>query len=279
MDSQHQIPGNGGDEITLFCIWQILVARKWVVISPLIIALLLGVFYLLQATKIYESSARVLIGQAGVGRQVENPAVIVQKLVEKYRVYDNTIRTEYPRLLSVAHDKKDTGIIVQIKAVDRTAEGAKLYLEQIIAEILAVQSALYKHEMELRQERLKSLSDRLEAVGTFQKELEKRIAEIDHQDSAQATVLAVEKGGFLKLASDLTREHYILKTEMSAVVFYPTELLGVLHLPQKPIKPKRPLVLLFTGVSGLLLGIVIAFLAEFNQNARQRAQMFKTHRG
>ena len=279
MDNQHQVPGNGRDEISLIGIWQILVARKWVVLSPLIIALLLGVFYLLQATKIYECSARVLIGQAGVGRQVENPAVIVQKLAEKYRVYDKTIRTEYPRLSSVVHDKKDTGIIVQIKAVDTTAEGAKLYLEQVIAEILAVQSALFEHEMELKQERLKSLSARLEAVGAFEEELEKRIAKTDHQDSAQATVLAVEKGGFLKLASDLTREHYVLKTEMSAVVFYPAELLGVLHLPKESIKPKRFFVLLLAGVSGLLLGIVIAFLAEFIQNNRQRTQMFKIQRG
>ena len=50
MDSQQQILGTGRDEITLFDIWQILVARKWVVLSLPIIALLLSVFYLTQAT-------------------------------------------------------------------------------------------------------------------------------------------------------------------------------------------------------------------------------------
>ena len=276
MDSQQQILGTGRDEITLFDIWQILVARKWVVLSLPIIALLLSVFYLTQATELYECSARVMVGQAGVERLVENPAVIVEKLVEKYGVYDKTIIRELPRVSSVVRDKKDTGNIVQIKAVDATASGAKMYLEKVVAEVLARQHALFEQEMEIKQKRLMTLSGRLEGVEDFLQELERRIGLMDRQDPAQATVLAVEKGGFLRLASDLKRERYNLQTEMSTVVFYPAELLGVPHLPQKPIKPKRPLVLLLAGIFGLLLGIMSAFLAEFIFTARQRTHKFNT---
>lgn len=276
MDSQQQILGTGRDEITLFDIWQILVARKWVVLSLPIIALLLSVFYLTQATELYECSARVMVGQAGVERLVENPAVIVEKLVEKYGVYDKTIIRELPRVSSVVRDKKDTGNIVQIKAVDATASGAKMYLEKVVAEVLARQHALFEQEMEIKQKRLMTLSGRLEGVEDFLQELERRIGLMDRQDPAQATVLAVEKGGFLRLASDLKRERYDLQTEMSTVVFYPAELLGVPHLPQKPIKPKQPLVLLLAGIFGLLLGIMSAFLAEFIFTARQRTHKFNT---
>ena len=276
MDSQQQILGTGRDEITLFDIWQILVARKWVVLSLPIIALLLSVFYLTQATELYECSARVMVGQAGVERLVENPAVIVEKLVEKYGVYDKTIIRELPRVSSVVRDKKDTGNIVQIKAVDATASGAKMYLEKVVAEVLARQHALFEQEMEIKQKRLMTLSGRLEGVEDFLQELERRIGLMDRQDPAQATVLAVEKGGFLRLASDLKRERYDLQTEMSTVVFYPAELLGVPHLPQKPITPKRPLVLLLAGIFGLLLGIMSAFLAEFIFTARQRTHKFNT---
>ena len=276
MDSQQQILGTGRDEITLFDIWQILVARKWVVLSLPIIALLLSVFYLTQATELYECSARVMVGQAGVERLVENPAVIVEKLVEKYGVYDKTIIRELPRVSSVVRDKKDTGNILQIKAVDATANGAKLYLEQVVAQVLASQHILFEQEMEKKQTRLEALSDQLERVEAFLQELEGRIGKMDRQDPAQATVLAVEKGGFLRLASDLKRERYDLQTEMSTVVFYPAELLGVPHLPQKPIKPKRPLVLLLAGIFGLLLGIMSAFLAEFIFTARQRTHKFNT---
>ena len=276
MDSQQQILGTGRDEITLFDIWQILVARKWVVLSLPIIALLLSVFYLTQATELYECSARVMVGQAGVERLVENPAVIVEKLVEKYGVYDKTIIRELPRVSSVVRDKKDTGNIVQIKAVDATASGAKMYLEKVVAEVLARQHALFEQEMEIKQKRLMTLSGRLEGVEDFLQELERRIGLMDRQDPAQATVLAVEKGGFLRLASDLKRERYDLQTEMSTVVFYPAELLGVPHLPQKPIKPKRPLVLLLAVIFGLLLGIMSAFLAEFIFTARQRTHKFNT---
>ena len=276
MDSQQQILGTGRDEITLFDIWQILVARKWVVLSLPIIALLLSVFYLTQATELYECSARVLVGQAGIERLVENPAVTVEKIVEKYIVEDKTVKRELPRLSSVFRDKKDTGNIVQIKAVDATASGAKMYLEKVVAEVLARQHALFEQEMEIKQKRLMTLSGRLEGVEDFLQELERRIGLMDRQDPAQATVLAVEKGGFLRLASDLKRERYDLQTEMSTVVFYPAELLGVPHLPQKPIKPKRPLVLLLAGIFGLLLGIMAALLAEFVFTARQRTHKFNT---
>ena len=276
MDSQQQILGTGRDEITLLDVWQILVARKWVAPSPPFIALLLGVFYLMQVTELYECSARVLVGQAGIERLVENPAVTVEKIVEKYRVEDKTVKRELPRLSSVFRDKKDTGNIVQIKAVDATASGAKMYLEKVVAEVLARQHALFEQEMEIKQKRLMTLSGRLEGVEDFLQELERRIGLMDRQDPAQATVLAVEKGGFLRLASDLKRERYDLQTEMSTVVFYPAELLGVPHLPQKPIKPKRPLVLLLAGIFGLLLGIMSAFLAEFIFTARQRTHKFNT---
>ena len=274
MDSQQQILGTGRDEITLLDVWQILVARKWVALSPPFIALLLGVFYLMQVTELYECSARVLVGQAGIERLVENPAVTVEKIVEKYRVEDKTVKRELPRLSSVFRDKKDTGNILQIKAVDATANGAKLYLEQVVAQVLASQHILFEQEMEKKQTRLEALSDQLERVEAFLQELEGRIGKMDRQDPAQATVLAVEKGGFLRMASDLKRERYTLQTEMSTVVFYPTELLGVPHLPSKPIKPKRPLVLLLAGIFGLLLGIMAALLAEFVFTARQRSQMF-----
>ena len=274
MDSQQQILGTGRDEITRLDVWQILVARKWVALSPPFIALLLGVFYLMQVTELYECSARVLVGQAGIERLVENPAVTVEKIVEKYRVEDKTVKRELPRLSSVFRDKKDTGNILQIKAVDATANGAKLYLEQVVAQVLASQHILFEQEMEKKQTRLEALSDQLERVEAFLQELEGRIGKMDRQDPAQATVLAVEKGGFLRMASDLKRERYTLQTEMSTVVFYPTELLGVPHLPSKPIKPKRPLVLLLAGIFGLLLGIMAALLAEFVFTARQRSQMF-----
>ena len=273
MDSQQQILGTGRDEITLLDVWQILVARKWVALSPPFIALLLGVFYLMQVTELYECSARVLVGQAGIERLVENPAVTVEKIVEKYRVEDKTVKRELPRLSSVFRDKKDTGNILQIKAVDATASGAKLYLEQVVAQVLASQHILFEQEMEKKQTRLEALSDQLERVEAFLQELEGRIGKMDRQDPAQATVLAVEKGGFLKLASELDGERYVLQKELDAVNSYPSQLIQVPSLPKKPINVKPSLVILFAGIFGLLLGGVATFFAEFILKFRQKAHL------
>ena len=271
MSDMNHDPGTRGDEVNLFEIWQILVARKWLVLSVPVATILLAVVYVMQATPLFECSARVLIGQVGQGVQVEKPAVLVQKLGEKYLVWDKTHFSVRPRVSSISLDKKDTGTIIQIDVVDQSAKGAKLFLEQTVAEILSEQLKLFEQTTEVKRTRLKTLADQLVTLETYQQELARRIAKKDNQDPAQATVLAVEKGGFLKLASELDSERYALQRELDAVNSYPPQLIQVPSLPKKPINVKPSLVILFAGIFGLLLGGVATFFAEFILKFRQKA--------
>lgn len=273
MSDMNHDPGTRGDEVNLFEIWQILVARKWLVLSVPVATILLAVVYVMQATPLFECSARVLIGQVGQGVQVEKPAVLVQKLGEKYLVWDKTHFSVRPRVSSISLDKKDTGTIIQIDVVDQSAKGAKLFLEQTVAEILSEQLKLFEQTTEVKRTRLKTLADQLVTLETYQQELARRIAKKDNQDPAQATVLAVEKGGFLKLASELDSERYALQRELDAVNSYPPQLIQVPSLPKKPINVKPSLVILFAGIFGLLLGGVATFFAEFILKFRQKAHL------
>ena len=275
-------PGARGGEVNLFEIWQILVARKWLVLSVPVATILLAAVYVMQATPLFECSARVLIGQVGqVGHlgqgvqvvQVEKPAVLVQKLGEKYLVWDKTHFSVRPRVSSISLDKKDTGTIIQIDVVDQSAKGAKLFLEQTVAEILSEQLKVFEQTTEVKRTRLKTLADQLVTLETYQQELARRIAKKDNQDPAQATVLAVEKGSFLKLASELDGERYVLQKELDAVNSYPSQLIQVPSLPKKPINVKPSLVILFAGIFGLLLGGVATFFAEFILKFRQKAYL------
>lgn len=260
----------GRDEITLFDIWQILVMRKWIVLMAPLLSVALAVCYLLQSTAVFECSAQVLVGQVGKGHQIANPAIIVQKLAQKYRVHDKMASKVLPYVSAVTHDKKESGSIVQIQVIDTTAEGAKGSLEQVVAKLLAEQQDMFEQEKALRQERLKTLSERIENMETFRQKTQQHIDRIAKQEPAQAAVLAVEQGSLLALASELEKERFAMQAEMSAVDSYPAQLLGVPHLPEKPIRPKRTLVLLLAGFSGLILGVMIAFVVEFAKTARQR---------
>ena len=282
MSDMNHNPGARGGEVNLFEIWQILVARKWLVLSVPVATILLAAVYVMQATPLFECSARVLIGQVGqVGHlgqgvqvvQVEKPAVLVQKLGEKYLVWDKTHFSVRPRVSSISLDKKDTGTIIQIDVVDQSAKGAKLFLEQTVAEILSEQLKVFEQTTEVKRTRLKTLADQLVTLETYQQELARRIAKKDNQDPAQATVLAVEKGSFLKLASELDGERYVLQKELDAVNSYPSQLIQVPSLPKKPINVKPSLVILFAGIFGLLLGGVATFFAEFILKFRQKAYL------
>ena len=282
MSDMNHNPGARGGEVNLFEIWQILVARKWLVLSVPVATILLAAVYVMQATPLFECSARVLIGQVGqVGHlgqgvqvvQMEKPAVLVQKLGEKYLVWDKTHFSVRPRVSSISLDKKDTGTIIQIDVVDQSAKGAKLFLEQTVAEILSEQLKVFEQTTEVKRTRLKTLADQLVTLETYQQELARRIAKKDNQDPAQATVLAVEKGSFLKLASELDSERYALQRELDAVNSYPSQLIQVPSLPKKPINVKPSLVILFAGIFGLLLGGVATFFAEFILKFRQKAYL------
>lgn len=282
MSDMNHNPGARGDEVNLFEIWQILVARKWLVLSVPVATILLAAVYVMQAIPLFECSARVLIGQVGqVGHlgqgvqvvQMEKPAVLVQKLGEKYLVWDKMHFSVRPRVSSISLDKKDTGTIIQIDVVDQSAKGAKLFLEQTVAEILSEQLKVFEQTTEVKRTRLKTLADQLVTLETYQQELARRIAKKDNQDPAQATVLAVEKGSFLKLASELDSERYALQRELDAVNSYPPQLIQVPSLPKKPINVKPSLVILFAGIFGLLLGGVATFFAEFIMKFRQKAQL------
>ena len=282
MSDMNHNPGARGGEVNLFEIWQILVARKWLVLSVPVATILLAAVYVMQATPLFECSARVLVGQVGqVGHlgqgvqvvQMEKPAVLVQKLGEKYLVWDKTHFSVRPRVSSISLDKKDTGTIIQIDVVDQSAKGAKLFLEQTVAEILSEQLKVFEQTTEVKRTRLKTLADQLVTLETYQQELARRIAKKDNQDPAQATVLAVEKGSFLKLASELDSERYALQRELDAVNSYPSQLIQVPSLPKKPINVKPSLVILFAGIFGLLLGGVATFFAEFILKFRQKAYL------
>ncbi len=272
IDKKHN-SGTRSDEIILFEIWQILVARKWLVLSVPVVTMLLAFLYVMLASPLYECSARVLVGQVGQGVPLEKPAVLVQKLGERYQVWDKSHFGVRPRVSSVSFDKQDTGTIIQIDVVDETAKGAKLFLEQTVAEILDEQLKFFEQTTEVKRRRLKALADRLVALEAYQQDLAERIAKKEHQDPAQTTVLAVEKGGFLKLAAGLDSERYALQKELDAVNSYPPQLIQVPSIPEKPINVKPLLSILFAGFSGLLLGSLTAFFAEIIQKFQQKAQL------
>jgi len=270
MNNQIESFEPGENEISLIEVWQILNARKWLVIGAPVITILLAVVYLTLAKPLFECTAQILIGQTGRGQLVRNPAVIAKELSEKYRVDDNLAPNVHPRLSSVSFDKKDTGSIVSLKAIDYNPLGAKTYLDGIVKEVLEEEKRLFDQGIQLKLAHLQSLTDQIKAFQSYQVQLEKHIENVNKQDPAQAAILAVEKGKFLAIMPDLEEQKYVIQTSMSESESFPAKLIGGLRLPEKPFKPKRNSVLLLAGLSGLIFGIIAAFFVELVNRIRQQ---------
>jgi uncharacterized protein involved in exopolysaccharide biosynthesis len=268
MNNQIESLDIGENEISLIEIWQILIARKWLIMAVPAMTVLIASVYLALAKPEFEYMANILIGQIGRGQLVKNPGVIAKELSEKYRVDDNTAPKVLPRLSSVSFDKNGTGSIVSFKAIDHTPIGAKAYLDEIVKEVLEEEIRLFEQGIQLKLAHLQSLTDQIKAFEAYQLQLEKHIEDVNKLDPAQAAILAVEQGKFLAIMPDLENQKYILQTSMSESESYPTKLIGESRLPEKPFRPKRALVLLLAGMSGLMLGIIAAFLADYIEKVR-----------
>ena len=272
MEMNNQIESHSGrlDEISLFEVWQILVARKWLIIAAPVVTILLGVVYLAVTKPLYECTANILVGQIGKEILVQDPTVVVKQLEEKYRLNDTTSLHPIPRLSKITHDIKNSETIISLKAEDHTADGAKAFLDKVVEEILIEQKRLFEQGRQIKRERLQSLLDQIETFEAYQRQLDQHVESIARQDSAQAAILAVEKGKFLATVPDLEDQLYQLRIEMSELESFPAKLLGEPRLPEQPFKPKRTLVLLLAGLSGLMLAVIGAFIFEFIERARQQ---------
>lgn len=256
-------------EFTLVELLNILVAKRWIVMGVTVVTIIFAVLYLVVAKKEFACTAQILVGQIGKGQMVKNPTILVQELIQKYRVNDKTIANNFPRVSSVNLDKRESNSILLLEVLDLSPEGAKVFLSQIVNEILLEEKELFDQSMKINHSRLVSLTEQITLFDGFKRELDAHIEKTRNLDFAQAAILAVEKGKFLEAISDLSQKRYVLQLETSKIDSYPAQLLGEPRLPVEPIRPQKLLILLLSALAGLMMGMIGAVLSMVVNNVRR----------
>jgi capsular polysaccharide biosynthesis protein len=263
------------DEIDLIDLWRVLVKRKVIVLVVPIISLLAGILYLLLTPSVYESRAVIQVGQVGQVGQVEIPAILVQRLKEKYRIDDKTVISKMPNVKGISLDKKGANSVITLLAQDYSAKGAQQYLTFEIQALLGEHALLYNQSMDIQRQRLQSLGKQMSSVNAFIEELSSHIEAVRKLDPAQGAILAVEKGKLLTYAPDLEAQYVTLQLALSDIQSQPTTVLQNPTLPERQAKPKPMLVLVMALMSGLIIGVVAAFIGEFLCKVRLQSQARK----
>jgi LPS O-antigen subunit length determinant protein (WzzB/FepE family) len=259
------------DEISLIDLWQVIVARKWLVLAVIAICVLAAVLVSVFMSPLYESRAVVNIGQVtGVG-QLEVPGALVQRLREEYRVDDTSEgKIPPPYLSDVTLSKSGGGDIIEIKARARTAREANRFLSDVTSKLLHQHQAVYDGIRQQLQKRLAVLRNQRDQINSETGLIEKQIRALGDKNASLVATLALEKASLIGQLPELSDEINKLALNLSPVQSSPTKLIRQPTLPVQPVQPRSVLYIVLSMFGGLLLGVFSALLAEYMVNAKNQ---------
>ncbi|MDZ7662784.1 hypothetical protein [Thiohalophilus sp.] len=216
--------------------------------------------YVLLAKPVYESRAVVKIGQVGSVGPVEEVAVLGQRL-----------SAEHPALTAVEHGSGEAQNVLTLIVTADDRETAREDINTIVDKLLEEhRSRFHAMQTPLRQRR-DALGIRLADYRQQLNELDIQVSRLRSEQPVQAAVLMIEKGNVTRAIPELEDKLAELEQALGEPQTVRTRVLGEPTTTETPIKPRSALIITLSIVSGLILGMVAAFLAKLIARARTPA--------
>lgn len=258
------------DEISIIDIVTIIKKRRKSFYIVFLLILVLSVLFTLNVEPRYTSKSVVFIGNVGGVGNIEPAQALVKRLEEEYRVDDSSEAKIVPPYVSqVKFNKKGPSNIVEIHVEDITADGAQLFLTQVVYKLTREHSALFLEAKQKQENLLNNIKNR---HSEYTKQLElmnKQINGLEKKNPEQASLVAVEKGKFLTTLPELESQIANLELVLSSIQTKPTKLLRTPTLPRAAKTPKPVLYISIGIFLALLLGVMSTFIIEFISNIKK----------
>ncbi len=267
------------DEIDLYELWLVLKKRKVYILTTTLIFLLFGVVYTLISPNVYRSSAIVALPTTNTNTNIIVDFHTTEKIIEALN--KKLKESGYSKLPA---EIRESFKKAEVKNVDAESLGRRgnrdvfilnvegLNKDDLSEALLSVLNFLnnnsYVKNMINEQKTLIK-----KQIGILKRELPKVEKELSSIKKELLTSKKIKIVGFNPL--DLDKKLIDLKTELMNLNY---TLNSGIHgyeviyssLSDNPVKPKRKLILAVSFVSGLFLGIFVAFFVEWLENARRR---------
>lgn len=254
---------------------------RYIYIITTAITLTVVLYLFLIAKPVYEVKAMLEIGEINT-HSIENIQNIKQKLMYEYKVNEKTHKKIYPRVKSVEVPKKSNSIL-SISVYARSNPEALEYMHTITSKILheykEKTDAYILNKQSLIKLRDEAISSTLEALNIMKKDLEEynnKIVSLEDEDGALAGIYALQIGQKQKQMIELQQYIVDLKNNKQALILSlsplkirPTQIVGDVVILEKPIKPKKGLIIVVSFITALMLSIFFIFFLEFIQAERK----------
>ncbi len=270
------------DKIDLKELFAVLKRRKKLIWSVTALLTLLALVYVFVAKPVYEVKTMIEVGQIDA-KPIDNVNDIKQKLSYKYQVNVKGKKIELPRVKTISVPKKSDRILSLIIHSNNNEEGIK-YIQTVINKIETQYKektdAYTNSQKELITLTREDIKENTASLTQMKKELDKysqKIVSLKSEDAALAGIYALQIGqkqtqlqNLKKYISQLKTKEQKLKLSITPLMIKPTHIVGEIETLDKPIKPKKLLIVIIAFITGFMLSVFLAFFLEFIRNSREK---------
>ena len=259
------------DEIRLFDIWQILANRKKVIIAIFLISLLGAAIYCFMAAPIYRLETHAKI-------YMPKDIITIKELPTAKDIASMIGKIDREKKAIIFPKTSDEIAKARIEEIKGTTDKFKITIESHNRENLPASLQEFNgylddiREIKLDHQKITSEMDEkiknvMEAIkkNDFQiKEIEKRL------NSSKLLPVGFNPVEINAIGINLKMERYRLEQERQN--YKVIQLLQDPFISKDPVNPKKALIIAVAGLCSLMIGILIAFIAEYVERANERKQ-------
>lgn len=266
MQSVSSDRNTGESQVDLVDLWKILARRRYWILAVVLVALALAGAYVFLKAPVFESRAKIDVGQVPSNRQpmdLEPAEVLVTRLREQYGPLapDGSPRP-HPYLAQAAVQKGTSTVIELVARGDVRGEPANL-LQTIYSDVSNAHRETYERNLGVITERLRQLDNQLGALRLHAQEITDLLVALKVRDPVQASLLMIERGRVLTSLGELEAQRPDLVQQLAEPQSRPTRLLNEIAASAEPSEPRPAAAFVLAFVLGLVGGVLLAFFLEF----------------
>ncbi len=270
------------DKIELKELFAILKSYKKLIAGVTVLFILFALTYIYFIAKpVYAVKTMIEVGQIE-GKPIDNVNDIQQKLAYEYRINIKENKIKFPRVetINVANKSKN---IIFMTIYGHSNEEAVKYIQTVIRKIETdykektdAYTNSQKKLIKFTQENIKKNRINLIEIEKELNNYNQEIISLKSKDIPLTGIFTLQIG--LKQTElqnlkthifELKNKEQGLKLSISPLMMKPTHIEGDIEILEKPVKPKKKLIVIVAFITGLMLSIFLIFFLEFLRGMKE----------
>ena len=266
---------NTEDTIDLRELFLVLKKRKKMIWGVTTLLTLSALAYVFITKPVYQVKTMIEVGQIDA-KPIDNVNDIKEKLSYEYQLNVKGKEIELPRVASISVPKGSNKIL-SMDIHGYSNDDAVKYIQTVIQKIetdYKEKTDAYTYSQKQLIKLIQSdIKDNTESLKKMEEALEtynQKIITLESEDAALAGIYTLQIGqkqtelqDLKKYISKLKNKEQELNLSITPLMMKPTRTVWELETLDKPIKPKKALIIIVAFITGLMLSIFLAFFLEF----------------